>query len=604
MMQRVSSFLRSRWPLFLFLLCAILAFLPALRNFHHFTDRYDWRYFDALTEMSRRAVLWYREIPLWNPYSCGGEVGLANPQILDAAPTFLFILLFGTAGGFKLCLVFYTFLAMCGTYVLARKHGLSNASSAIVSVGYGLCGYHALHFAIGHVSFLGVTLFPLLLYAYERSLDEIAWSIPTGFVAAWIAVLGGTFTPVLAAELLFLWAVSCAVERRSVSPFLVLLPACLVAISVSAIRMFPVFEFISDHPRPPFLRAPDRSNVLQIIADLLSFREFHPIPGRRYWSHEYAGKLPYVIALLSAVSPLVFFASKRKASATGEPFVQRLLLLAVFGLLLSMGNFASFAPWSLLQKLPVVRDLRVPSRHLILLTLPLCLLSGVVWDWFCAKVSWSEKTRNLASCVLVVLGACDGIAYTALQYQPAQFIGMRLRLETPVFHVPLRTPEKLPPFSYVNRTWSEMRDTFFLGHGSVAGGPVKVGYDCDEVAPLQRAEQIDAGPVPQEKLQDETAGQILSSVWSPSHRTITLDLREKTTLLLNSNWNEHWKSDRGKVIRHKGRLAVDLSEIPLGQQQIHVYYRPRSFVIGALLSSIAWPLCLALWLLFRRNSYR
>src|SRR5207245_349948 len=81
-----------------------------------FSSRYDWRYFESMGEISRRCVLWYHEAPLWNPYSCGGEVGLANPQSLDVAPTFLLLLLFGTALGYKLALTCYYFCALDGTY--------------------------------------------------------------------------------------------------------------------------------------------------------------------------------------------------------------------------------------------------------------------------------------------------------------------------------------------------------------------------------------------------------------------------------------------------------------------------------------------------------
>ncbi|HMY59270.1 MAG TPA: hypothetical protein PK472_13495, partial [Pseudomonadota bacterium] len=231
---------RRLWPLLLFAVCSLLALWPALLALHKFCERYDWRYFEALTEMSRRAVVFYHELPMWNPYSCGGEVGIANPQSLDAAPTFLLILLFGTAAGYKLSLVLYAFLAMTGTYLLCRKYSLSVLPATVAAVAYGLNGYHALHFSAGHVSFLGVTLFPLLLYCYERALDEAQWVIPTGLCSAWIAMLGGTFTPPLAAELLLLWGVLCSIERRSLRPLALLVLSALVALLSSAIRMLPV----------------------------------------------------------------------------------------------------------------------------------------------------------------------------------------------------------------------------------------------------------------------------------------------------------------------------------------------------------------------------
>ncbi len=591
------------WPILLFAVCATLALWPALSALHLFSERYDWRYFEAMGEMSRRAVLFYHQAPLWNPYSCGGEVGLANPQSLDAAPTFLFVLLFGTAAGYKLALLLYTFLAMLGTYLIGRRFALSSIPATISALGYGLSGYMALHFSEGHVTFWGVSLFPLLLYSYDRSVDETEWIIPTGFFAAWIAVLGGTFTPPMAAELLLLWAIVSAVQRRSLVPFGLLAAAAVVALFVSAIRMFPVIEFVLDHPRPPFMRAPDRSSLFQVAQDLLTWRDFGPVPARKYWSHEYAGKLPYVMHPFWVLG--IVLAVSGQLTSDRHSRAWRLVILATVGLLLSMGNFSPLAPWSLLQKLPVLRDLRVPSRHLILIILPLSLLAGIALEWLYERWQTGKlpgfAVLRAVSVLVLIACALDGIAYTAVQYRPLQKTPTGWQWDRPIFNMTAQLPERPVPFYFINGTWREMRDTFFAGHGSVAGGPVKRGYDCDEEAPLQRADTIDAGPVAQEKLLDPAAGEILDSKWSPNRRSITVALKSPTMLLLNSNWNEHWKSDLGQVTKAGGRLAVDLSMLPPGQHTIVVRYSPRSFTVGAVLTLLSFPL---LFVLFFRAAKR
>ena len=55
---------------------------------------------------------------------CGGEVGLATPQAMDGAPTFLLVLLLGTAWGFKAALVCYLVFALHGCFLLGRRLGL------------------------------------------------------------------------------------------------------------------------------------------------------------------------------------------------------------------------------------------------------------------------------------------------------------------------------------------------------------------------------------------------------------------------------------------------------------------------------------------------
>jgi hypothetical protein len=565
-------------PTLLFIACAFAALSPALSSASLFADRYDWRYFDAMGEMSRRAIDWYHQAPLWNPYSCGGEVDLANPQSLEASPSFLLALLFGTAIGYKLAFCFYVFCALDGTRRLALRLGISPIGATLAALGFGLSGYLALHFSEGHLTFIGVALYPYLLLCFDRSLDATEWVIPTGFVAAWIALLGGTFTPPMAGEVLLLWAVMAAVKRRSWRPVALLPLAGIVALAVGAVRMLPVLEFVKDHPRPPFMRAVDWSGPWFILWDLVAYRTFGPLPFRKYWSHEYAARLPYAL-LPFWIAGLFWLTFSKRLDPAPKWTARRAFGLTLFGVLMTMGNFAPIAPWSLLQKLPVMRDLRVPSRHLVIVTLGLALLAGVAWD-FLARHLDKLRPGNKAfarrlGLALIALCAIDGAVYTAINWRG-------------IFTVYINLPEKPVPFFHAEGDWRTMRDHLFQGHGSLG---------CDEEAPLQRAEGLDPGDVPQERLLDPAAGEIISTDWSPNRRAVTVDLKRATTLFVNSNWNEHWKSDRGKVTRVAGRLAV--AELPVGRSTVTLSYAPRSFLAGVGVSVVSLPFFVGLFVVLR-----
>ena len=341
------------WPWGLFIALVLVALGPALASGPLWSSRYDWRYFETMTEMARRTVADYHQAPLWNPYSCGGEVGLANPQAMDGAPTFLLVLLLGTAWGFKAALLCYLVFALHGGYLLGRRLGLDPLPAALSGVSFGLSGYLALHLASGHINFAGVALYPYLIYCYDRALARWQWAIPAGALAAWIALLGGTFTPPMAGELLVLWATVSALlpepAAASVPPsdpraasappsdpraasasdprtasappsdpaawsatqagwrgvaarlfrnYGLLLLCALIALGLSAARMLPALEFIIDHPRAPFRRTPDVSTLPQLLTDLWFWRDFGPMPRRRYWSHEYTARLPALTAVL------------------------------------------------------------------------------------------------------------------------------------------------------------------------------------------------------------------------------------------------------------------------------------------------------------------
>lgn len=572
-------------PSLIFLALVVLALGPALREGALLSGRYDWRYFESMAEVARRSVVWYGQVPLWNPYSCGGEVGLANPQSLDAAPTFLFTLLFGTAWGFKLAVALYYLLALAGMYQLGRWLGLRRESALLSAVAFGLSGYLAIHLGAGHINFASVALFPYLVYCFDRSLTRVEWILPTGALAAWVALFGGTFTPALAGELLLLWATGAAwlpgggarpVLKRLGRAYGLLLMAALVALILGAYRMLPALEFIIDHPRPTFRRTPDMTVIFWLLSDLFSWREFGPLPGRKYWSHEYTARLPAVIA------PLLLLAVPAALTPRWRRPVLMLGGLGFLATLLCLGNFSPLAPWSILQKLPVLRDLRVPSRHLILVVFFAALLAGIGAQLVIEQMGrWRSWAAAALGGLLLVAAAVDGVAYTR-----AQFAG--------VFTVPLTPPPTAVPFFHAEGHWSMMRELIFQGHGVMR---------CDEEAPLQRAQALEIGDVAQVRLLDPAAGQIVAHEFSPNRRTITFELQKPTHLLLNSNWNEHFHLIRpgagARIVSLDGRLAVELSGLPPGRHTAEVVYSPRSFTLGLLLSLVAWPL--AIWLFVRRR---
>lgn len=580
------------------------ALWPAWQSGALWSGRYDWRYFETMTEMARRAVVFYHQVPLWNPYSCGGEVGLANPQSMEGAPTFLLVLLLGTPWGLKVSMALYLVLALFGTAALGRRLGLLPLPSWIAATSFALSGYLAMHLAAGHINFAGVALYPYLVLFFDRARQRTEWIIPAGAMAGWIALLGGTFTPAMAGVLLLLWAVATALGAQSEEPsapvrgvlarlgrnlgLLALLG--VVALGLSAARMLPTLQFILDHPRPLFRRTPDMTTIVNLVRDLVMFRDLGPLAGRKYWSHEYTARLPLLALPLLGVT-LGRLRRPGPGADMGRPgertWLMRLWALLIVSALLSMGNFSPLAPWSLLQKLPILRDLRVPSRHLVLVTLFAALLAGfggqVVLGWLRRR-----SAKGATAGVAVLCGLCALDAAIFFHYS---FRG--------VFTIPLSAPASATRFFHVQGHWSQMRELMVQHGWGVLG--------CDEEAPLQRAEQLEVGDVPQARLADPQAGQVLDERFTPSRRELTLELqRSDTLLLINSNWNEHFRAEPASVpvVKLAGRLALDLRGLGPGRHTVVVKYAPRAFYVGCVVSALSLPLCAALFALASRRRRR
>ena len=56
------------------------------------------------------------------------------------------------------------------------------------------------------------------------------------------------------------------------------------------------------------------------------------------------------------------------------------MVVAAFCFLTAMGNFAPFAPWTLMHSLPLMSNMRTPSRFLIPFCFVASLLAGMVLD--------------------------------------------------------------------------------------------------------------------------------------------------------------------------------------------------------------------------------
>ncbi len=526
---------------------------------------YDWRYFESAMEAARRSVAWFGQWPLYNPYMCGGEPQLANPQSIAGSPLFPLVALFGTAVGAKLMLALFVGLGVDGAYRLARRLELDRTAASTAALAFGLCGWVAHHFAVGHVSFFGATLVPHALYCYLRAKEDLRWSIGLGAVMAVVLAQGGTSTAAMAAIALGAVAVVDAVAVRGPRPLVVLAAGAGAALGLGAYRLLPALQFAIDHPR--HVTESDGQSPLELVRTAFLWSAPGRLAGHRYGLHEYAWRVGYLTWPLALVGLLRAGPLRRLAIAVG-----------LIGAAIALGDWLPYGPWWLMRRLPVLRDLRVPSRYTLLAALGLALLAG-------AGVAWLRARLPARAAPWLVLLAVPTAIEGAID------LGGRL---WPAFEVP--EPGRVrAPFYQEKGHWSRMLDIVYQNRGDIG---------CDEEAPLTRALQLDEGPGPQVRI-DDAAGTARLRAWSPNRLDLDVELDRPATLLVNLNWNEHWKSSAGEITRFGdrwpadrdgGRLAVRL---PALRGPVTLRYRPSIFVVGLVVSALS--LLAAGWVVSRRR---
>ncbi|MEO6950294.1 MAG: hypothetical protein ABI321_00670 [Polyangia bacterium] len=520
---------------------------------------YDFRYFESAMEAARRNIAWFHQAPLYDPWMCGGEAQLANPQSIAGSPAFLLVVLFGTAVGTKLMMVLFIALGLDGMYRLARQSGLGGEASLASALTFGLSGWVVAHFAIGHVSFFGATLLPYLVCFYRRGLDDLRWAVAAGAVAALIVLTGGTSTAVMAAVCLAAIIVVDVVTLKTARPLGVAVTAGVCALAFGAYRILPALEFAIDHPRHTV--ETDRFGLVSLLRAAVSLDVAGKLPGQRYALHEYVWRLPLLAWPLIVLGGIALW----KRTLPTQRLDLTVLLVALVGVGVAMGDALPYGPWWVMRHVPVLRDLRAPSRYVLLVALALSLLAG-------AGVEALRERISGRSIVLVVLGllALDGVVFAN-----RAFTGVFMLPAPPISHA---------SFQQVQGHWSQMLPLVYANRGDVG---------CDEEAPLTRAKALELGDVPQARLEDPSAGRVDRIEWTPNGYTVTLTTTRPTTLLLDMNWSEHFHASVGSVKRwgdkwpadkDGGRLAV---ELPPTAGTVTVRYLPRTFVLGCIVTLLA-----------------
>jgi hypothetical protein len=224
--------------------------------FEHVTwfGGWDQGYFHGFDETARKTVLDYGQVPLWNPYHCGGRTLAGHVANLHLHPLFwLLALPFGTAIAYKLYLLIHVFLAMFGMDLYLRARGADGVGSILGAVAFGASGYFSWHFAGGHISYYGLALTPWLLIFLDRSREHIRYGIWAGLVLASVFLMGGAYSYPFMVLLVAVHVLVFCIKDRSARVFWAASIAALVSLGAAGLKTGPVLDFTLQHGRPSAL---------------------------------------------------------------------------------------------------------------------------------------------------------------------------------------------------------------------------------------------------------------------------------------------------------------------------------------------------------------
>ncbi|MBX3222236.1 MAG: hypothetical protein KF795_17085 [Labilithrix sp.] len=564
-------------------------------------DWMDDHQFYSWEESDRTTLLRYHQLPAWNPFWCGGTVGLAGPEDPFLGPDFLLRLVFGVGHGRRLAIVLLVVLGFEGMYRLCRRLDSSAVGAAFAALVYGTCDRFVSFIHDGWVNFMGFELIPFILYFLvegtlgpadptvsdvERSERIRRARLLGGFFVAWIILSAGTYpTPYAMISVGYVTLVLSVhgffrglraepdvagdgsrggqwlrvLRAPWLVPWLAAATIGLVALGLSAGKMLPTLSFLRQFPR--------------VFTPVEMHSAAEMFTG--FWSRY---SVVLVLALIGVVTADL---------AAGVFFGGALLFFA-----LAMGDFGESSPFHLLKSLPIFGQLRFPDRFMVgvLLFTAVAASRGITrvedalpaavkraWERF---FGWRQRAFGAKDAayppevgwVIVGVAAFVACSRVALPFAEEILTGVRIRPGTMYVQEGPRNHDA--PFK---QSRGNRRDVHLFTPSNMGSIYCVAGNPLPESALLR-------GDLAQEEYpQDPTKATVKRLVWTPNEITLEVDAKEPTTVLVNQNWAAEWRSNVGVVKSVEKLLAVD---VPAGKHVVVLSYKDR-FLGACLLVSLA-----------------
>ena len=358
---------------------------------------WDWDFFRAMAWVSWKTVVHFHQFPVWNPYLCGGIPMLGDPQTSVVTPMFLVLLIFGPVVGIHLEIVIHLAVAWAGGYVLARVLGLGTLAAVTCATIFPASSWFYLHVTVGQHNFMPATYWPWVLALALLAIDrhKLGWASLAGLFIALIFLEGSPHQASFAVLLLAAVLAPAGIVRRDIWSFLVLGTVVAFAAGFAAIKTFPTYAFVEQHPRPTYTR------------ELVSFRDVAIALFDRKQNFDREGIAGYAFfeggAYLSPLFlPLFVVGAVTRWRQTWPWIVAGTIMVA-----LAFGHFAPHAPWTLLHRWPPFSWERITIRLLI----PFVLCAGVIAAY---GVDFLDRCRPpwtiVLAGLLIVAGAVDAFS--------------------------------------------------------------------------------------------------------------------------------------------------------------------------------------------------
>jgi hypothetical protein len=530
-------------------------------------------------------VIEYGQMPYWNPWYCGGDVMWQNPQIALLSPVYPLAAIMPLQLAMKLNIVLHYWIGFIGMHVLVtRIVGITFAPAVIyLATLVTASGAPAIHLRVGHSVFLPGFYLPLQLYFFFQAFKTGSWKFIflSSATLALMVFNGGTHILPMSIASLGAFSLCATIARRDWRPLAFAIVFGIAGLAYSAPKLLPVVQYVNGEyfwdTRNPTER-PDLV-TLEVLKQtyLVPTQDVRErLPMQRHGWHEYGNYIGPGSAV-AIVCGFVWVLVRR--SRTDHWFGISLALTTAFLFLLSLGEFASYAPANLAHYVPLFSSFRIPSRY----TIPFLQFAALTVAW----AFQSAVGRNgLSQYARIAVGVAALAAAAHLIY---------------VNQWNLRKVFTEPPFDTSFHLMSGPRQLATLADASpyTPGSPMlralmddRSFYTCYESLQLARGAVPDRPPV----FDANPGGRVGDLDFSPNELTFSVkDTADQARVILNQNWAPGWTSTAG-TIAVPPRTELGSVAVPPGQSGRYAFtFRPPLLVAGLVIFVLALAATMMMW---------
>jgi hypothetical protein len=523
----------------------------------------DWDFSLEMEWVPYHILRHFHQIPLWDPWKCGGLPMLANPQSRLMTPMFLLTLLFGPVLGLHLEIILHLLLAWAGGYLLGRELKLSRMASFGAATLFPASSWFYLRAAEGHAVMFPLAYLPWIalfaLWAIDR---RMTWAIAAAFVMAVMLGEGGVYGVTFAAVFLAVLLVAMTPLIPSIRPLLALAVTGVFTLGFSAVKLLPSITFMGEHPRPAGEGYATDPWVMFTALFSPDQDKYRASPAS-FGFHEYGAFVGVAFFLLAVMA---FLAPWRKAL----PWFAACLVVYVF----SRGEnpLLGVSLWTLLHPYPIFSAQRLPSRWHIPLVFTLSVLVGFGIDGLRNSLGRSGTAR---AAILLAIGILECFFHGP-----------------PNLRYIMQAPEDPPPdvVEGFHQDWGMVNSRMYMIAQRNVGS-----LNCYEYTDFP----IHAKGINQPGYRGEayflTGAQSVKLInWTPEALTYDIQSATPDLLIINQNYNPAWKivEGSGKVTPYDGLLSI---QVAAGSQRLRLAYRSSGFYLGAVIGIIT-ALLAASWI--------